>query len=247
MLAVSGMLPRGAADRPPVVLVHGAASSAPVWRFWGRELAALGWASYAIDLRGHGRSDPVDLSHTRMHDYAADVRLLASQLRRQPVLLGWSMGGLVAMMAAAGGDAAACVCLAPSVPARQVDASVALRAGEFGAEEYGITSQDPDRQPTMPDLDAEERRIALASLGRESRLARDERKAGVVIQSLPCPLLIVTGAADSQWPPERYDDLWLEADQIVLEGVSHWGLVLNRRALATAVPSVLRWLDRARD
>ncbi len=32
---------------------------------------------------------------------------------------------------------------------------------------------------TMPDLDGEERRLALASLGAESRRARDERKAGV--------------------------------------------------------------------
>src|SRR5881397_2557383 len=92
-----------AGGRSPVILVHGAANSASVWTFWQRELAARGWSSYAIDLRGHGRSDPLDLSHASMQDYATDVRVLAAQFARPPVLIGWSMGGLVAMIVAASG------------------------------------------------------------------------------------------------------------------------------------------------
>src|SRR5919197_859849 len=103
MLAVAAALPDRVTDFPPVILVHGAANSAQVWTFWQRELAAHGWPSYAIDLRGHGRSDPMILSHTSMHDYAADVRSLALQLQRTPIVMGWSMGGLVAAVGAAGG------------------------------------------------------------------------------------------------------------------------------------------------
>lgn len=245
MLAVSTALPDEVTDLPPVILVHGATSSALVWTFWQRELATRGWTSHALDLRGHGRSDPIDLSHTRMQDYAADVRSLAGQFTRAPVVIGWSMGGLVAMMVAAAGGATACVGLAPSTPSKQIDAAVALRSGEFGPEEYGITNRDLDAQPAMPDLDREERAIALASLGRESRLARDERKAGIVIEAVPCPLLIVTGTADRQWPRQRYENLPLMADHLSVEGASHWGLVLNRRMLATAIPAVLRWTTLA--
>jgi pimeloyl-ACP methyl ester carboxylesterase len=179
-----------------------------------------------------------------MRDYAADVRSLALQLQRRPIVMGWSMGGLVAMMVAAEGAARACVALAPSAPARRTDTAVVLRAGEFGPEEYGITSRAPEDQRAMPDLDREERLIALASLGRESRLARDERQAGIVIEALPCPLLIVTGTADRQWPRQRYDDLGLPSDYLSLEGASHWGLVLNRRALATMIPAVVRWMGQ---
>ena len=243
MLAVATALPDSVIQHPPIILVHGAASAALVWSFWQPALAAHGWPSYAIDLRGHGKSGPSDLSHTAMQDYADDVRTLVQQLSGRPVVLGWSMGGLVAMMLAADGGAIACVALGPSTPARQADPSIELRSGEFGPEEYGITSEDVADQPTMPDLDREERTVALASLSRESRLARDERRAGIVIESLPCPLLIVTGTADDQWPRERYDGLWLAAEYLGVERASHWGLVLNRRALTSAVPAVLRWLE----
>jgi pimeloyl-ACP methyl ester carboxylesterase len=229
-------------DHPPVILIHGSANSAAVWEFWQQALAEQGWPSYAIDLRGHGQSGPRDLSHTSMQDYAADVTVLVTQYRQPPVLIGWSMGGLVALMVAATGVASACVGLAPSTPARQLNTSVALRTGEFGGEEYGITSRDPDAQPAMPDLDREERLIALAAIGRESRLARDERQQGILIAALPCPLLIVTGTRDRAWPRERYNDLWLTADYLSVEGASHWGLVLQRRALSAMIPEVLRWI-----
>jgi pimeloyl-ACP methyl ester carboxylesterase len=242
MLAISAVLPDTMPDYPPLILIHGSANSAAVWTFWQQALAAQGWPSYAIDLRGHGQSGPRPLSHTSMQDYAADVTVLVTQCRQPPVLIGWSMGGLVALMVAATGVAGACVGLAPSTPARQLNTSVVLRTGEFGGEEYGITSHDPDEQPAMPDLDREERLMALASLGRESRLARDERQRGIIIEVLPCPLLIVTGTGDRAWPRERYNDLWLTADYLSVEGASHWGLVLQRRALNSMIPEVLRWI-----
>ena len=73
MLGVTATLPDRDSARPPIILVHGAANAALVWTFWQQELAEAGWASYAIDLRGHGRSAPSDLSRTSMDDYAADV------------------------------------------------------------------------------------------------------------------------------------------------------------------------------
>jgi hypothetical protein len=96
----------------------------------------------------------------------------------------------------------------------------------------------------MPDLDREERAVALESLGAESRFARDERKAGIVIGDAACPVLIVTGTADKQWPRERYGDLPFPVELVDVRGASHWGLVLNRRLLSGIVSAVCGWLDK---
>ena len=243
MLSVRAILAPGS-SRPPIVLVHGAANSASIWRFWQADLASQGWSSWALDLRGHGGSLAGDLARTSMVDYAEDVTTLVRELARPPVLIGWSMGGLAAMIAAARGPATAYVGLAPSPPSRQRDASIPLRAATFDAAEYGITSPDVDDQPTLRDLDSEERRIALGSLGLESRWARDDRKAGVVLTALPCPALVVASQADATFPPAAYADLSIPAERLVVDGASHWGLVLSRRLLATLIPTVIAWLDR---
>ena len=229
-------------NRPPIILVHGAANSSIVWRFWQQALACLGWSSYAIDLRGHGKSlGSVD--GATMRDYTDDVLDVANKLREIPVIMGWSMGGLVAMMVASRGTARACVGLAPSIPAVKRKVRFEVRHGVFGPEEYGIVSQDANDQPTMPDLNLKERQIALKSASPESRTARDERKAGIVLKSLPCPLLIVTGDEDQSWPKSAYEKMHLSAEYLDSPGSSHWGLVLNRRSLPSLSTSVSDWLD----
>ena len=116
-----------------------------------------------------------DLSQTSMRDYETDVRTVINSLQDAPVVMGWSLGGLIAMMVAASGDAKACIALAPSMPARSQDTSVPLRHGEFGPEEYGIVGDDPEDQPAMLNLDLEERKIALI-LWREGVTACQRRK-----------------------------------------------------------------------
>ena len=227
-----------------MVLVHGAANSAAVWTLWQQGLTDAGWASHAIDLRGHGANPPLDLSLTTMADYADDVRRFAAGLGAQPVVIGWSMGGLVAIMVASAGDAAACVALEPSPPASAVDDTITLRSGTFDSTEYGIGSAEPDVQPSMPDLNTDERRIALSSLGQESRMARDERKRGITIEPLRCPLLLVTGSGGAN-KIEDYDEALPSAETYTAEGASHWGLVLNGRSVSKTVPAVLQWLEDA--
>jgi pimeloyl-ACP methyl ester carboxylesterase len=232
-------------NRPPVVLVHGAANSSAVWAFWAHHLRDLGWDAHPLDLRGHGQGASADLALTSMSDYADDVAGFARRFSTMPIVIGWSMGGLIAMMVASAGVAHACVGLAPSLPASREDSSVPLRKGTFGPEEYGIVSDDPAQQPSMPDLDLEERAIALGSLGPESRQARDERKRGIVIRELSCPLLIVTGTGDTDWRGPTHANLELSADYLSVDNCSHWGLVLNRRALNGMIPAVSRWMGAA--
>ena len=229
-------------SRPPLILIHGAANSSSVFVHWQQELTRRGWDSFAVDLRGHGRST-ADLSEVTMGDYVQDVVSVVDPLRRPPVLLGWSMGGLVAMMASAVMPAMACVGLAPSTPSTSIDKSVELRHGVFNSAEYGITNRDPNEQMTMPDLAKPERQIALDSLCVESLLARDERKRGVVIESLPCPLLVVTGSLDQYWPSSKYTDLAIAHELVEFDGLSHWGLVLNRERLPNVVAHVTSWLE----
>ncbi len=225
------------------LLVHGAANSSGVWQLWQMALADSGYASVAMDLRGHGDAKNDDLAQTGMADYAADVVAAAAHVDGPVVLAGWSMGGLVALMAAPLVRPVACVLLAPSAPSRIVDTNLPLRSGVFGPEVYGITSADPDDQSAMPDLTRSERMVALVSLGSESQRARDERTRGVVVATPACPVLLATGTDDRLWPADRYRDMPFAADRVEVLGASHWGLVLNGRVVPSLVADVVTWLQ----
>jgi pimeloyl-ACP methyl ester carboxylesterase len=90
----------GPPNTAPLVLLHG------IWDTWATfaQVApqfALNRAVYALDLRGHGQSDkPATGYQTR--NYAADVTGVFDRLGlARPVLLGFSLGALVAAHLAA--------------------------------------------------------------------------------------------------------------------------------------------------
>jgi pimeloyl-ACP methyl ester carboxylesterase len=239
-------------DRPPVVLVHGAANSAGVWRFWRERLEAAGHPTVAPNLRGHGSAPCGDLGRVSMADYVADVAAAVRALPEPPVLVGWSMGGLVALMYGAVARTLGVLALGPSTPGPLLEepASRPPAPGVFGPEAYGITDPGSPSQPTMPDLDAEEIGIALASLGAESAFARQERRCGVWFdpRGATGAILVAAGERDESFPPSacRRVARFLNAGYVELPGASHWGLVLNRRALDAAWPQISGWLGRLR-
>jgi non-heme chloroperoxidase len=91
----------GDPDAPLVLLLHGGGQTRHAWRGTGEQLGRLGWRAVAFDARGHGDSD-----WARDGDYsiAANVRdlvaLIASLGRRRAALIGASMGGITALVAA---------------------------------------------------------------------------------------------------------------------------------------------------
>ena len=98
-------VPGSAPTEPSFVLVHGLASNARTWDGVAAELARRGHAAYAVDLRGHGRSDKPDGGYD-VATVAEDVCLLLDILARsfeigRPVLAGQSWGGNVVLEAAA--------------------------------------------------------------------------------------------------------------------------------------------------
>jgi len=89
----------GPPSAAPLVMLHGGA-----WR-WQEYLSlipSLGrrWHTYAVDLRGNGRSGWVTGRYRRA-DFADDNTEFVEQLNAPAVLVGHSIGGVIALMVAA--------------------------------------------------------------------------------------------------------------------------------------------------
>jgi pimeloyl-ACP methyl ester carboxylesterase len=156
-----------------------------------------------------------------MSDYAdAVVRACALE---PLTLIGWSMGGLVAMMAAQRVPTDALVLLEPSAPAETLGTSPLVPvSGTFDPEEvYGRTPPGMHMRP-------------------ESLPARAERKAGISIPSLPERTLVVYGA---EFPEERGRAIahHYGCEGLEVPGASHWDLVRDPEIRKKIDDWLVRW------
>jgi pimeloyl-ACP methyl ester carboxylesterase len=100
----------------PLLFVHGTGHGAWCWdENFLPYFAAHGFSSHAISLRGHGASEGKEnLKWTSISDYVSDVFQVASGFPKMPVVIGHSLGGLVAAKFLEKHSAPAGILVAPS-------------------------------------------------------------------------------------------------------------------------------------
>jgi pimeloyl-ACP methyl ester carboxylesterase len=129
-----------------IVMVHGAFCGGWAFEAFRTPFEAAGFEVLTPDLRGHGPSGGV--AGVSMSDYAADIARLCAEQAEPPILLGHSMGGLVAQLAARKARIQALVLLAPSPPWGVATSSFEEAATAFGVQIMGAFSSgamEPDR------------------------------------------------------------------------------------------------------
>ena len=117
-LEVLSRRPDRPADKPPLLFIHGAYVGAWCWEeFFLGWFAARGYEVHAVSLRGHGASEGREgLDAFGLADYAEDVAGVMGRLDSPPVVVGHSMGALVAQKALERGAVARAQVLACPVP-----------------------------------------------------------------------------------------------------------------------------------
>jgi pimeloyl-ACP methyl ester carboxylesterase len=107
---------------PPLVFIHGVAGFAGYFvRFMERMARTLERTGYAIDIMGHGDHIEKDIRDASIKDYVADVahfirRVVMRDHTMLPILVGHSMGGLIALALTARGYAERSVLITPAPP-----------------------------------------------------------------------------------------------------------------------------------
>jgi pimeloyl-ACP methyl ester carboxylesterase len=138
-----------ATDRAALVFLHEGLGSVAMWRDWPDQLcAATGRMSVVVSRRGYGRSDPVPdvrgapgtregspsgrLQPDYMHREAWEVlpTLLERLSIEQPVLVGHSDGGTIALLHASRHPVTACVVMAPHVIVEDLSIAAITQARE---------------------------------------------------------------------------------------------------------------------
>lgn len=208
--------------------------------------AAHGYKVLTPTLRHHdiapGVRPPRELGVTSMLDYAGDIEALVRTLKEPPVLIGHSMGGLVAQMVATRLPVRALVLLAPSSPWGTLPTSaweIMSAQGLYLAGQFWNKPLRPEswiaETHALDLLPPGEREATFARFVCESGLATfeilhwamDARRATFVdARKIECPVLCVAGEYDRVNPARtvasiarRYRE---RGEFLEVRGASHW-------------------------
>ena len=247
--------------KPPVLMIHGAFCGP--WSLDGlkEKFEAAGYSVIAPCLRFHDQNPaPGALGTTGLADYAADLEEEIAALKRPPILVGHSMGGLLAQMLAARVPVAALILLAPSAPWGVPPTTLF----EIGAAQsmhlhpgYWNKVLEPSRDVALAhSLDKLPKNMRDAVYDRfvpESGRATFEvmnwaldmdHASAVEADAVSAPMLFLTGSDDRINPPSTvariaalYGD---RATADVLPGMGHW--LIGEPGWEILAQKALTWL-----
>jgi len=236
------LLAAGAADAPPIVLVHGVAANRCAWRPLIAELEPH-YRLVALDLPGHGAS------RTRF-SIAAAVAAITALCREQaapPTLVGWSLGGLLALRVIADEPtvASSLVLIGATIqPGRLLGpllaaASLIHRLGDIELARRLATRLLADRygSAALPitgcGLAPGNGLLALRDVGRENWLSLASR--------VSLPVLIANGSRDriARRVEPRFAAAMPQASVTHIRGAGHLAPIERPAELAAAVDGFL--------
>lgn len=198
------------ASRPPVLFVHGYFASATVFTQWLPFFAERGIPAYAVNLRGRAGSRPaINLGRASIADFADDASAVAHHLG-MPVVVGHSMGGLIAQRLAERGDVRGAALVSPAPPRgiTVLSPRLAIKQLKYLPAILGSRLVVPNREdlreivlnrvpPALQDAMLDEMVPDSGLAGREMSIS------GVPIDRnrIKCPVLVV-GAEDDRFIPK---------------------------------------------
>ena len=232
---------RDRANKPKVIMVHGGFCGGWAFDAFRRPFEAAGHVCAAPSLRGHAPDDPSGaVRGVSMSDFAGDIAAFIEAEASPPILVGHSMGGLVAMMAAAKAQVRALILLAPSPPWGVAGASLEEAASALSLHALGpfwLQAVEPDyasaRLYSLDRLEPDARKAAFVRMKAESGRALWETlnwwldpfmTTSVPVDRIKAPTMVAVGARDMIHPPAtvRQTAERLGADFRIFDGMSHW-------------------------
>ncbi len=233
-----------------IVFIHMSWGGAWAFNFYMKFFAQNGYTCHAFDLRGHGESGGT-VEGTTMQDYVDDVRDVVKNLNIQnPIIIGHSMGGLIALMYSAqyGSKATISIDGSPSIEVQKVSEEKTYPLS-YTPKDSGMPTNLIKAMMMLPDIYLWRLMKMKKMLTVESGIARSERKKGISVpkEKLTQPLLFVGAEKGTTLPfgigieKVRKQAEYYNSPVVEIFGATHPGLLMGKYWEKSA-SVIFKWL-----
>jgi acylglycerol lipase len=242
-------------------MAHGVSEHSGRYAWTGEQLAARGYALFALDHRGHGKSEGARAVIDRVDNAVSDLGEViaiagdAAADHSKPFLLGHSMGGFLSLAFATRRQAeirglilsAPVAVLEAASPVQRIAGHV-LSAIAPNLGVVGIDSSTVSRDPeVVRDYDADPLNFHDKLPARTvHELAQEIGRFPETVPSITVPLLLQVGTGDELVPPRSSELVyeWASSEDKTIkryDGLYHE--ILNEPERDAVVADTLAWLD----
>ncbi|MFS0871803.1 alpha/beta hydrolase [Paenibacillus xylanilyticus] len=243
------VVPGISGHRPPLLFVHGAYTGSWMWSKYIPHFIHEGWTCYVMNLRSHYKSRVQDMTRVTFEDYLEDIQEVIAECGEPPVLIGFSMGGILSQKLAETSTLRGLIVIDSSL-SQEVLHSVPYEADRITP---GLIVPAPVRDElTSIDESAEDIAFQRKYLAMESSHAfstfsaffGDADVVSINGESITCPSLVIKAvSSDEEELRGRLTAKQLHAEYAGLWHTTHTGLLVGQRYMET-VEIILEWLQR---
>lgn len=237
-------------ERPPLLFVHGAYTGSWMWSKYIPHFEGDGWNCYVMNLRSHYRSRVMDMTRITFEDYLEDIKEVIAVCSEPPVLIGFSMGGILCQKIAETQKLSGLILIDSSI-SKEVYEKVPYKDLEIPT--CGNVAPAPEREE-ISSIDESPEDIAFQRkyLSMESSLTLLKSsipfgaKEGISINSslITCPCLVIKAIGCEEDEVRGMADAGhLHAEYMGFEKTTHTGLLIGQR-YNEVIKRIIGWLSR---
>jgi carboxylesterase len=221
--SVKGVITRPKGASVAILLVHGFAASSDELATLGEYLGDEGYASFAVQLAGHGTT-PESLKATTWQDWYHSALKGLEEIRAwnpdRIILVGLSMGGLLSILMASEEDVDGLVLIAPAlkIPGLLFSLVPILK--------YVIKWRDVDIEAAQKVYDVKRFKLSKEPVSAYHELYKLQKVARDRMRHIKTPTLIIQGTDDKTIDPRSgeiaYNGILSEKKKLhMIEGAEH--------------------------
>ncbi|MCE5263874.1 MAG: alpha/beta hydrolase [Deltaproteobacteria bacterium] len=249
-----------------IVMIHGMWGGGWYWENYRKYFEAKGYQCIVPTLRYHDvnpkETPPAGLGTTSILDYVSDLEKLIKKGGGKPILMGHSMGGLIAQILGSRDLAEALVLLTPASPSGIIALKPSVIKSFRSVFSQWAFWKRPIRQtfaeavyamlhllPSQQQIQTYERFVyesGQAGFEMGFWLFDSKRATQVNEKKVTCPILVIAGAEDRITPPavvkkihKKYGDISTYRE---LSGHAHW--VVGEAGWEDITELIQEWLSR---